>query len=162
MADKTLASRQSIYESDFVGSTRNALAGQNHRDRRMIEEDSSSGRWHRSHRLQFHVRGKGWQLRWITARHTVSSKLQSCCRERMTLYACCYDFIVLYLKCAFCQEMIVPSAWIDSRCWKHICRYVCILFILKLLSNFSMRILKCIMKDKESPRKCRFKRHYHF
>lgn len=117
LADKTLASRQSIYESDFVGSTRNALAGQNHRDQRMIEEDSSSRRWHRSHRLQSHVRGKGWQLRWITARHTVSSKLQSCCRERMTLYTCCYDFIVLYLKCAFCQEMIVPSAWIDSRCW---------------------------------------------
>lgn len=103
---------QSIYENDFVGSTRNALAGQNHRDRKMIEEDSSSGRWHRSHRLQSHVRSKGWQLRWITARHMVSSKRQSHCRQRMTLYMYyiydrCYDFIVLRSK------MCVP-AWSGS------------------------------------------------
>lgn len=89
-ADKTLASHQLIYENDFVGSTRNALARQNHCDRRMIEEDSSSRRWHRSHRLQSHVRSKGWQLRWITTRHMVSSKRQSRCRQWITLYIYIY------------------------------------------------------------------------
>lgn len=89
-ADKTLASHQLIYENDFVGSTRNALARQNHCDRRMIEEDSSSRRWHRSHRLQSHVRSKGWQLRWITTRHMVSSKRQSRCRQWITLYIYMY------------------------------------------------------------------------
>lgn len=77
----------------------------------MIEKDSSSGQWHRSHRLQSYVRGKGWQLRWITARHMVSSKRQFRCRQRMTLYVRCYDFIVLHPKYASQRD---PSVWIDS------------------------------------------------
>lgn len=108
-ADKTLASHQLIYENDFVGSTRNALARQNHCDRRMIEEDSSSRRWHRSHRLQSHVRSKGWQLRWITTRHMVSSKRQSRCRQWITLYiytyicvpALLWFYSITHPKCAF-------------------------------------------------------------
>lgn len=115
-ADKTLASHQLIYENDFVGSTRNALARQNHCDRRMIEEDSSSRRWHRSHRLQSHVRGKGWQLRWITTRHMVSSKRQSRCRQWITLYMCplLWFYCITHPKCAsnvICLDKLV--CWYD-------------------------------------------------
>lgn len=35
----------------------NSLVERNQRDRRMIEEDSSNGRWHLSHRLQSHGDG---------------------------------------------------------------------------------------------------------
>lgn len=41
-------------EKDSVEASGNSLVEQNQRDRRMIEEDSSNGRWHLSHRLQSH------------------------------------------------------------------------------------------------------------
>lgn len=134
-ADKTLASHQLIYENDFVGSTWNALARQNHCDRRMIEQDSSSRRWHRSHRLQSHVRSKGWQLRWITARHMVSSKRQSRCRQWITLYMPVVMILLYYTSKMRVQRDPTSIVWIDV-CWEYDCclQSIYIKFISKLSS----------------------------
>lgn len=48
---------QWIEEKDSVEASGNSLVEQNQRDRRMIEEDRSNGRWHLSHRPRSHGDG---------------------------------------------------------------------------------------------------------
>lgn len=54
ISDRDLGGWQWMEEKDSVEASGNSLVEQNQRDRRMIEEDSSNGRWHLSHRLQSH------------------------------------------------------------------------------------------------------------
>lgn len=77
------------------GASGSTLVGRDQRDRRMIEEDSSNGRWHRSHWLQSHGDPRGLAAKGLAAKmdHRAASRVSSKRRsracspaQRITLY----------------------------------------------------------------------------